>query len=364
MKKKSKINRRQFLTIMSGCCAGALIPIPVFCNHLIFDNDNAQQEVIHDVSGKMDPSAKIKVIGVGGAGGNAINHMIDENIQGVKFISIDTSDQALEISKAQEKILIGERRNGRGAIDKPQIGREAAIENAGAIRNALCENHMVFIIAGLGGWTGTGAAPVIAEICKEMKTLTVAAVTMPFFWEGQKRVRQAEEGIRALNKVADTIITIPNDRIAWFMSEDAKIIDILRRSDEYMLHSVKGITDLIFMPGLITLNFQDIKKILSEDGVAVMGIGKEKGKNGILKATENAISHPFMKDIPISKTKGVIMNISASQNSHDKFNLEELFKGKSRITDEISKDADILWRTVVDDSLNDDVLVTIIMTGI
>lgn len=306
-------------------------------------------------------SAKIKVIGVGGAGGNAINNMIASNLRGVKFICANTDAQALEESNAEVRIQLGEKlTEGLGAGANPQIGREAAIENADAIRNTLADSHMVFITAGFGGGTGTGGAPVIAEICKELGALTVAVVTKPFTFEGKKRTRQAIEGIEALKKVADTVITIPNDRLRGLASKNAKMIEMFKRADEILLHSVKGITDLIMMPGLVNLDFADVRTTMARAGMAIMGIGISKGENRAIEAAERAISHPLLEDIAISGAKGVLMNITCNSE----LTMEEMTEASERIYNEVGEDADIIWGAVVDDSLGDEMSVTVIATGI
>jgi cell division protein FtsZ len=305
--------------------------------------------------------AKIMVIGVGGAGGNAINNMIDSKLQGVKFIAANTDAQALEISKAMVKLQIGEQlTQGLGAGANPQIGRDAALENAEAIKNALDGSHMVFITAGFGGGTGTGAAPVIAELCKEIDVLTVAVVTKPFSFEGRKRAKQAEEGIDILKKVADTVITIPNDRLRGLASKNARMIDMFKKADEVLLHSVKGITDLIMMPGLINLDFADVKTIMSKAGMAIMGIGIASGENRALEAAQRAISHPLLEDISISGAKGVLMNITSNSD----LTMEEMTEASDRIYNEVGEDADIIWGTAVDDSIGNEMRVTVIATGI
>lgn len=305
--------------------------------------------------------AKIMVIGVGGAGGNAINNMIDSKLQGVKFIAANTDAQALEISKASVRLQIGEElTQGLGAGSDPEIGREAALENAAAIKNTLDGSHMVFITAGFGGGTGTGAAPVIAELCKEIDALTVAVVTKPFSFEGQKRAQQAEEGIYALKKVADTVITIPNDRLRGLASKNARMIEMFKKADEILLHSVKGITDLIMMSGLINLDFADVRTTMSKAGMAIMGIGISNGDNRALEAAERAISHPLLEDISISGAKGVLMNITSSSD----LTMEEMTEASERIYNEVGEDADIIWGAVVDDTLGDEMRVTVIATGI
>ena len=233
-----------------------------------------------------EKSAKINVIGVGGAGGNAVNNMIDSKLQGVKFIAANTDAQALEVSKAPVKIQIGEKlTEGLGAGANPQVGRDAALENAESIRSALEGSHMVFITAGFGGGTGTGAAPVIADICKDIGALTVAVVSKPFSFEGRKRMQQAENGIEALKKMADTVITIPNDRLRGLAAKNAKMVEMFRKADEILLHSVKGITDLIMMPGLVNLDFADVRTVMSKAGMAIMGIGVATGENREVAST-------------------------------------------------------------------------------
>ena len=308
-----------------------------------------------------DKTAKIKVIGVGGAGGNAINNMIEGNLQGVKFICANTDAQALEVSKAEIKLQLGEKlTEGLGAGANPNIGREAALENRDAIRNSLENSHMVFITAGFGGGTGTGAAPVIAEICKEIGALTVAVVTRPFSFEGRKRARQAEEGIETLKQVADTVITIPNDRLRALASKNAKMIEMFKKADEILLHSVKGITDLIMMPGLVNLDFADVRTTMSRAGLAIMGIGVSRGENRAIEAAERAISHPLLEDIAISGAKGVLMNITCNSE----LTMEEMTEASERIYNEVGENADIIWGAVVDDSMDDEMSVTVIATGI
>ena len=308
-----------------------------------------------------DKTAKIKVIGVGGAGGNAINNMIAGNLQGVKFICANTDAQALEVSKAEIKLQLGEKlTEGLGAGANPNIGRDAALENRDAIRKSLENSHMVFITAGFGGGTGTGAAPVIAEICKEIGALTVAVVTKPFSFEGRKRARQAEDGIEILKKVADTVITIPNDRLRALASKNAKMIEMFKKADEILLHSVKGITDLIMMPGLVNLDFADVRTTMSRAGLAIMGIGVSRGENRAIEAAERAISHPLLEDIAISGAKGVLMNITCNSE----LTMEEMTEASERIYNEVGENADIIWGAVVDDSMEDEMSVTVIATGI
>jgi cell division protein FtsZ len=308
-----------------------------------------------------EKSAKIKVIGVGGAGGNAINNMIESGLQGVKFIAANTDMQALDVSRAEIKIQMGqELTEGLGAGANPQIGRDAATESTDVIKAALAESHMVFITAGFGGGTGTGAAPVIAGLCKELGILTVAVVTRPFSFEGRKRAKQAEEGINRLKEMADTVITIPNDRLRGLASKNAKMVDMFRRADEILLHSVKGITDLIMRPGLVNLDFADVKTTMSKAGMAIMGIGTAHGENRALEAAERAISHPLLEDINIRGAKGVLMNITSNSD----ITMEEMTEASERIYNEVGDEAEIIWGAVIDDEMGDEMRVTVIATGI
>jgi len=308
-----------------------------------------------------EKSAKINVIGVGGAGGNAINNMIDSNLSGVKFIAANTDAQTLEVSRAPIKIQLGEKlTQGLGAGANPQLGGEAALENWEAIKNSIVDSHMVFITAGFGGGTGTGAAPVIAEICKEVGALTVAVVTKPFSFEGKKRSTMAEEGIDRLKDVTDTVITIPNDRLRGIATKNTTMIEMFKKADEILLHSVKGITDLIMMPGLVNLDFADVKTTMSKAGMAIMGIGIASGDNRAIIAAENAISHPLLEDISISGARGVLMNITSSTS----LTMEEMTEASERIYNEVGENAEIIWGAVVDDSLGDEMSVTVIATGI
>jgi cell division protein FtsZ len=308
-----------------------------------------------------EKSAKIKVIGVGGAGGNAINNMIASNLQGVTFIAANTDAQALEISKASIRIQLGEGiTEGLGAGANPQVGRDAALENEEDIREALADSHMVFITAGFGGGTGTGAAPVIAEICKDLGALTVAVVTKPFSFEGKKRTLQAERGIEALKQVVDTAITIPNDRLRGLASKKATLMEMFIRADEILLHSVKGITDLIMMPGVVNLDFADVRTTMSKAGLALMGIGISSGENRAIEAAGKAISHPLLEDISISGARGVLMNITASSDME----FEEVAEASEYIHSEVGEEAEIFWGTSVDDSMGDEMRVTVIATGI
>jgi cell division protein FtsZ len=308
-----------------------------------------------------EKSAKIKVVGVGGAGGNAINNMIDGRLQGCKFIAVNTDAQDLEASKAPVKIQIGEKlTEGLGAGANPEIGRQAALESVDAMRSSLEDSHMIFITAGLGGGTGTGAAPVIAEACKNAGALTVAVVTRPFSFEGKKRTTQAEAGLDILKDVADTVIVIPNDRLRGLASRNATALEMFKRADEVLLHAVRGITDLIMMPGLVNLDFSDVRTTMSKAGLAIMGTGIASGENRAVEAAEKAISHPLLEGVSITGARGVLMNISCGPE----LTMAEMTEASDRIHSEAGEDADIIWGAVLDDSIDNELRVTVIATGI
>lgn len=308
-----------------------------------------------------EKSAKIKVIGVGGAGGNAVNNMIDARLQGVKFIAVNTDAQDLEASRAPIKIQIGEKlTEGLGAGANPEIGRQAALENIDAIRSSVADSHMVFITAGLGGGTGTGAGPVIAEACKEAGALAVAVVTKPFGFEGKKRAKQAEAGFKDLKKMVDTLIAIPNDRLRGLASRNATVLEMFRKADEVLLHAVRGITDLIIMPGLVNLDFSDIRTTMAKAGLAIMGTGIASGENRAMEAAERAISHPLLEDVSIAGARGVLMNVTCGPD----LTMMEMTEASDRIHSEAGEDAEIIWGAVIDDSVGDELRVTVIGTGI
>lgn len=308
-----------------------------------------------------EKNAKIKVIGVGGAGGNAVNNMIESGMVGVDFIVANTDSQALDKSYAERRIQIGANMTeGLGAGADPNIGREAALENAEDIREALADSHMIFIAAGLGGGTGTGAAPVVAEICREMGVLTVAVVTKPFTFEGKRRMATAEEGLDRLKYAVDTVITIPNDRIRGLASKKASLIEMFMKADEVLLNSVKGITDLIMAPGVVNLDFADVRTTMSKSGMALMGIGVASGENRALEAAEKAISHPLLEDVSVSGARGVLVNITATSA----MGFEEITEASDFILQEVGEDSEIIWGTSVDENLGDEMRITVIATGI
>ncbi|MEJ2364966.1 MAG: cell division protein FtsZ [Deltaproteobacteria bacterium] len=305
--------------------------------------------------------AKIKVIGIGGGGGNAINNMINANLKGVDFIAANTDAQALEISKATTKLQLGVNiTKGLGAGANPEVGRSAALEDADKIRQTLEGSDMVFVTAGLGGGTGTGGAPIVAQIAKEMGALTVAVVTRPFNFEGRQRMKAADSGIKELREVVDTIITIPNNRLLSLAAKKATFLEMLKKADDVLLYAVKGISDLITIPGLINLDFADVKTIMSEMGMALMGTGMASGEDRAIEAAQKAISSPLLEDVSISGAKGVLMNISSGLD----LTIDEVQEASSLIQKEAHEDANIIWGTVLDQGAGEELRVTVIATGI
>jgi len=305
-------------------------------------------------------TAKIKVIGIGGAGGNAVNTMISYNLRGVEFIAANTDAQALGASASAIKIQLGAGvTKGLGAGSDPDIGRQAALE----ARELLCENlqgsDMVFITAGLGGGTGTGGAPIAAEIAREMGALTVAVVTKPFLFEGKKRNGQAEAGIAELRKIVDTLIIVPNQRLLSLGGREISLLDAFRKADDILYHAVKGISDLIMVPGLINLDFADVKKIMSQMGLALMGTGTAGGENRAVEAAQKAISSPLLEDNTIQGARGVLLNITGGPS----MTLHEINEASSMIQAEVHEDAIIIFGTVVDESMGDEIRITVIATG-
>ncbi len=308
-----------------------------------------------------DNGAKIKVIGIGGGGGNAINNMINASLMGVDFIAANTDAQALEVSKAHTKLQLGANiTKGLGAGANPEIGRSAALEDADRIRQALDGADMVFVTAGLGGGTGTGGAPVVAQIAKEIGALTVAVVTKPFNFEGRQRMQTADKGIKELQETVDTIITIPNNRLLSLAAKKATFLEMLKKADDVLLYAVKGISDLITVPGLINLDFADVRTIMSEMGMALMGTGMSSGEDRATEAAQKAISSPLLEDVSISGAKGVLMNISSGLD----LTIDEVQEASSLIQKEAHEDANIIWGTVLDQSAGDELRVTVIATGI
>ncbi|MFZ4439665.1 MAG: cell division protein FtsZ [Syntrophales bacterium] len=305
-------------------------------------------------------TAKIKVIGIGGAGGNAVNTMISYNLRGVDFITANTDAQALGAASSEVKIQLGaEVTKGLGAGSDPEIGKKAALETREILRSSLQGSDMVFITAGLGGGTGTGGAPVAAEIAREMGALTVAVVTKPFLFEGKRRNAQAEDGIAELRKMVDTLIIVPNQRLLSIGGKEISLLDAFRKADDILYHAVKGISDLIMVPGLINLDFADVKKIMSQMGLALMGTGTAGGENRAIEAAQKAISSPLLEDNTIQGARGVLLNITGGPS----MTLHEINEASSMIQAEVHEDANIIFGTVVDESMGDEIRITVIATG-
>jgi cell division protein FtsZ len=312
---------------------------------------------IEEVRGQ---KAKIKVIGAGGAGGNAINNMIASNLQGVEFIGINTDLQVLETSLAPVKVQIGrELTRGLGAGSNPEIGRQAALEDRTEIMECLDGCDMVFITAGMGGGTGTGAAPVIAEIAREMGVLTVAVVTKPFFYEGKKRLMNAEEGMKELTKHVDTLIVIPNDRISLVVEKGTPMLKSFSIANDVLRQAVQGISDIILVPGLINVDFADVRTIMDKVGRAVMGTGTGKGEGGAFEAAKKAISNPLLEDSSIEGSRGILINITGGLE----LSLSEVQDATSLIYDSAHEDVNVIFGAVIDPDIKDEVRVTVIATG-
>ena len=305
---------------------------------------------------------KIKVIGVGGGGGNAVNNMIESGLQGVTFIVANTDKQALGLSKAERKIQLGEKlTRGLGAGANPERGRDAALESQEAIREAIGENtDMVFVAAGMGGGTGTGAAPIIAKTAKELGALTVGVVTKPFYFEGRRRQESAERGIEEFRQQVDSLITIPNDRLLTLAPKKATMIEMLKKADEVLYQAVRGISDLIMVPGLINLDFADVKAVMGEAGLAMMGSGVASGDSRAKEAAERAISSPLLEDISINGASGVIMNVTASHDA----TMAEVADAMTIIQEAAHENANVFMGVVFDDSIGDEMRITVIATGI
>ncbi len=303
--------------------------------------------------------AKIKVVGVGGGGNNAVNRMITSGLQGVEFIAINCDAQALLLSKAQNRIQIGEKlTKGLGAGANPEIGQKAAEESKEILIEQLRGADMVFVTAGMGGGTGTGAAPIVAECAREAGALTVGVVTKPFSFEGKRRMNQAEAGIVNLKDRVDTLITIPNDRLLQVIDRRTSMIDAFRIADDVLRQGVQGISDLISVPGLINADFADVKTIMSNAGSALMGIGTAKGENGAVAAAEAAIKSPLL-EASIEGARGVLFNITGGKD----LSLFDVTEASNIITEAVDPDANIIFGAVIDEKLDDEIRVTVIATG-
>lgn len=304
--------------------------------------------------------ARIKVIGVGGGGGNAVNHMIDAHIEGIDFLVANTDAQALKRSHAPIKLQIGSRlTKGLGAGANPEIGRDAALEDTDKILEVLEGADMVFVTVGMGGGTGTGAAPIIASLAAELGALTVAVVTKPFPFEGRRRMQQADLGLQELRSVVDTLITIPNERLKQTVDRNMTLSDSFRMADDVLRQAVQGISDLITVPGFINVDFADVKSIMKGMGMALMGTGYALGDNRAQEATQRAISSPLLEEATIQGAKGVLINITGGAD----LTLFEVDEAMHIIHDEADPDANIIFGTVTDEKLQNEMKITVIATG-
>ena len=307
----------------------------------------------------MDGTATIKVIGVGGAGNNAVNRMIEAEIKGVDFIAVNTDRQALQISKAKTKIQIGEKiTRGLGAGANPDIGAQSAEENKSEIAETLRGADMVFVTAGMGGGTGTGAAPIVAQAAKEMGILTIGVVTKPFTFEGKKRLSQAERGIESLKGKVDTLVVIPNDKLLQIVDRKTSIVEAFKMADDVLRQGVQGISDLIAIPGLVNLDFADVKTIMLNQGMAHMGVGRASGENRAEDAAKEAIQSPLL-ETSIEGAKGVIINITGSSD----LGLHEVNTAAELVQRSVDPEANIIFGTVTDESMGDEIQITVIATG-
>lgn len=313
---------------------------------LEFDNDENQ-------------FARIKVIGVGGGGSNAVNRMISAGLKGVEFIAINTDAQALQMSRAAEKIQIGVKlTKGLGAGANPEIGFSAAEESREEISQSILGADMIFVAAGMGGGTGTGAAPVVAEIARQAGALTVGVVTRPFSFEGRRRAMQAERGIMELKDRVDTLITIPNDRLLQVVDKHTTVQEAFKIADDILLQGVQGISNLITIPGLINLDFADVKTIMADTGSALMGIGQASGENRAVEAAKRAIASPLL-ETSIEGAKGVLLNITGGPN----LTLLEVNEASEIVGEAADQEANIIFGAVIDENMKDDIRVTVIATG-
>jgi len=304
--------------------------------------------------------ARIKVVGVGGGGGNALNTMISSDLEGVEFIAANTDAQALPNNLAPHKIQLGPQlTKGLGAGGNPEVGRKSALEDVSRIQEALAGADMVFVTAGMGGGTGTGAAPVVAQIARDMGALTVAVVTKPFTFEGRRRSKNAELGIQELCAAVDTIITIPNQKLLSIAGDDMSMLEAFQRADDVLLQAVRGISDLIVHPGLINVDFADVKTIMSNMGRALMGTGYGKGKDRALEAARMAIASPLLDEVSVEGATGILLNFTAGPDVR----LSEIEAAASLVQESAHEDANIIFGVVTDSSMGDMVKVTVIATG-
>lgn len=307
------------------------------------------------------PNAVIKVIGIGGGGGNAVAHMVNAGVEGVDFICANTDSQALRNCPAKVTLQLGGNvTKGLGAGANPEVGKQAAMEDRERLREMLSGADMVFITAGMGGGTGTGAAPVVAQLAREMGILTVAVVTKPFPFEGRKRLQIAQEGIKALATHVDSLITIPNEKLISELGRDVSLLQAFRAANDVLLGAVQGIADLITRPGLINVDFADVRTVMSEMGMAMMGTGTAKGDDRAVAATEAAINNPLLDDINLSGACGILVNVTAGMN----LSMREFDEVGRTVAEFAAEDATVVMGTVLDPDMSDEIRVTVVATGL
>lgn len=312
-----------------------------------------------EIDSDFDNIVQIKVVGVGGGGGNAVDRMVNSGVQGVEFITVNTDKQVLYRSKATQKIQIGEKvTHGKGAGSKPEIGSKAADESREAISAAIRGSDMVFITAGMGGGTGTGAAPIVAEIARDMGILTIGIVTKPFAFEGKVRMTQADEGIANLKEHVDSLVVIPNERLKLVSEQRITLLNAFAVADDVLRQGVQSISDLIKLPGLVNLDFADVTSVMKDAGYAHMGVGHASGKDKAETAASMAISSPLL-ETSIAGAKGVIINITSSPD----IGLDEIETASSMISEQAHKDANIIWGAAFDENMDDEMTVTVVATG-
>ena len=318
-------------------------------------------EISNDSESRFVDGAKIKVVGIGGGGCNAVNTMIRAGLSGVEYIVANTDAQALSASLAPTKVQLGvEITKGLGAGANPEVGRKAALDEYEKLSEVLEGSDMVFITAGMGGGTGTGAAPVIAKLCKELGALTVGVVTKPFLFEGKKRFKQAESGIQTLEESVDSLITIPNQRLLYIAGESLSLVDTFKKADEVLLNAVRGISDLINYTGHINADFADVKTVMSNKGLALMGTGIATGPDRAIKAATEAISSPLLEDVTIDGATGIIINITGNSS----LTMHETNEAVTLIMEAADEDAEIIFGTVIDDEMEENIKVTVVATGL
>ena len=326
---------------------------------MFFMDGNNNYDESANMNGGIDDTAIIKVIGVGGAGNNAVNRMVESGIEGVEFVAVNTDRQALMLSKAATKIQIGEKiTRGLGAGANPDIGAQAAEESRQEISDAIKGADMVFVTSGMGGGTGTGAAPTVASIAKEMGILTIAVVTKPFTFEGKKRLTQAERGIESLKGKVDTLVVIPNDKLLQIIDRKTTMMEAFKMADDVLRQGVQGISDLIKVPGLVNLDFADVKTIMLNTGMAHMGIGRASGENRAEDAAKQAIQSPML-ETTIDGARGVIINVTGGEN----LGLHEVNTAAELVQRSVDPEANIIFGAVIDKSLDEDIVITVIATG-